>query len=494
MESAKENFRGKVLSSLFWQLLERGGVAIGGLLVQITLARLLSPEDFGALALILVFVLIGTVFSVSGFNTALVQAKECDALDYDTVFWISTVVSLTIWCAIAIAAPWVAEAFSTPAMTNPLRAMGGVIFLNSVNAVFIADIQRNLAFRKIFNASLSSLVVASVVGIGSALLGAGLWALVLYQLANSVVKTLLFLKQISWRPTFRFSRIKAKRLFGFSWKLLVSALLDTGYQSLSDIIIGKRFSTADLGLVAQGKHYPGVLAQILDGAIQPVMLSAVARVQKDPQAVKSLVRRSLKTSALAVVPIMTLAATLAEPLVAFALGAKWSGAVIYFQMYCFIYALWPIHTTNLSALNGVGRSDLFLKLEIVKKIVGFSILSVTVFVFQTPVAIVAGFMLSGVCSTLINAFPNRHVIGYGYLDQLMDLAPIWGLSLVSGAVAYVGFNFLQISGLLAIIASSILFAIVFLSLGMIFKCEALLYVLNCSRSYLLKFREVHSRG
>lgn len=471
----------RTLSSLFWKFLERGGVAIGALVVQIVLARLLTPEDFGALALMLVFVLIGTVFAVSGFNTALVQVKDLDEADFDTVFWISCVVAAVLWVALFVAAPAVSEVFSLPRMTNPLRAMGALFLLNPFYAVLTADVQRNLLFKRTFKAGLLALVAAGVTGIGSALCGAGLWALVIYQLVNVSVASLVLFAQTDWRPRWRFSPGRAKILFRFGWKLLVSGLLDTAYQSLADIIIGRQFSAASLGVVSQGKKYPQAVSSVLDGAIQPVMLSAVARVQDDGAAAKSLVRRALKTSSLVVVPLMTVMAVTADPLVRWLLGQKWAGAVIFFQMYCFIFALWPIHTTNLSALNGMGRSDLFLKLEIVKKILGFSILCVTVFAFHSPVAIVAGFMVSGVVSTLINAFPNRAVIGYGYGEQVADIAPVWVLSLISGLAGLFFLEFLaafSLSLFLQVILTGCVFCVAFVLLGIVFRCEALSYVLT----------------
>lgn len=471
----------RTLSSLFWKFLERGGVAVGALVVQIVLVRLLTPDDFGALALMLVFVLIGTVFAVSGFNTALVQVKDLDEADFDTVFWISCVVALTLWVVLFVAAPVVSEAFSLPRMTNPLRAMGALFLLNSFYAVLTADVQRRLLFKRTFKAGIFALVAAGVAGIGSALCGAGLWALVIYQLVNVAVASIVLFFQTEWRPKLRFSPERARILFRFSWKLLVSALLDTAYQSLADIIIGRQFSAASLGMVSQGKKYPQAVASVLDGAIQPVMLSAVARVQDDVAAAKSLVRRSLKTSSLVVVPLMTVMAVTADPLVCWLLGQKWAGAVIFFQMYCFIFALWPVHTTNLSVLNGMGRSDLFFKLEIIKKILGFSILCVTVFAFHSPVAIVAGFMVSGVVSTLINAFPNRTVIGYGYGEQVADIAPVWALSLISGLTGLFFLEFLatfSFSLFLQVFLTGCVFCAAFVLLGIIFQCEALSYVLT----------------
>lgn len=476
VEVRREELRQKTLSSLLWKVLERGGVAAGGLLVQVVMARLLSPEDFGALAIMLVFVLLGTAFAVSGFNTALVQVKELQEDDYDTVFWISVTVGTLLWGALIIAAPWIAGAFSLPTMTNPLRVMGALFVLNSVYAVLTADVQRHLAFKKVFKASVVSLVVASTVGIGAAVWGAGLWALVIHQLTNVAVNSWMLFLQTAWRPHLRFSKDRARVLFGFSWKLLVSALLDVSYQSLSDVIIGRQFSAASLGVVSQGKKYPGAVAQVLDGAIQPVMLSAVARVQDDLLTVKALVRRALKTSTLVVVPLMTLLAVTADPLIRWGLGEKWAGAVIFFQMYCFIYALWPVHTTNLSALNGMGRSDLFLKLEVVKKIVGLAVLCVTVFGFHSPVAIVAGFMVTGVTSTMINAFPNRTVIGYRYAEQVRDMAPVWGLSLVSGAVSWAVMTSMAGPLLGQVVVGFTVFGVLFLGMGLALRCEALTYV------------------
>lgn len=476
-----EELKSRTLSSLLWKFLERGGVAAGGLLVQIVMARLLTPEDFGALALMLVFVSIGTVFAVSGFNTALVQAREVTALDFDTVFWISLTVALVLWGAIGAAAPWIASVFSLPLMTNPLRVLGALLVLNALYAVLTAEAQRELAFKKVFRASLTAMVTASVFGIGTALAGGGLWALVIFQLTNVGLAGILLFLQSVWRPRFHFSGRSAARLFRFSWKLLVSALMDVGYQSVTDVIIGQKYAAASLGVVSQGKKYPGAIASVLDGAIQPVMLSAVARVQEDVPAAKALVRRAMKTSTLAVVPLMTLLAVLADPLVRWGLGEQWSGAVIFFQMYCFIYALWPVHTSNLSAINGMGRSDLFLKLEIVKKITGLSILAVAVTCFDSPVAIVAGSMVGGVIGMFINAFPNRRVLGYGYWEQAFDLAPIWGVSLACGGIGYGILVSLTLPPWLTILLVSAAFGVLFLAMGCCFRCEALVYVLQQGR-------------
>ena len=203
----------------------------------------------------------------------------------------------------------------------------------------------------------------------------------------------------------------------------MSGILDQGYRSLSDLIIGKQFSASNLGLVSQGKKYPNALGSMLDGAIQPVMLSAVSRLQSDAEQVKRLVRRALKTSTFLIVPSMTLFAACAEPVVRILLGEQWLPAVPFLQMYCVIYMLLPIHTTNLQALNGMGRSDLFLKLELIKKAYGLANLLIMAFVFQSVYLMVGSYILTGVVSTFVNACPNKRVIGYSYLEQVRDICP-----------------------------------------------------------------------
>ena len=274
-------------------------------------------------------------------------------------------------------------------------------------------------------------------------------------------------------------------LFRFGWKLLVSGLLDQGYQSLSDLIIGKVFTSTDLGYVSQGKKYPQALGVTLDGAIQPVMLSAVAHVQDDKAKVKRLARRALKTSTFLIVPAMTAFAVCAEPLVALLLGPKWLPCVPFLQMYCFIYALLPIHTTNLQVLNGVGRSDLFLKLEVVKKIVGLAIMCFCAFVLRDLYLIVIGYMINGVICTFINASPNKRVIGYAYLEQVRDICPAFALSAAAAAVA-IPVGALGLPAIGTVVVQVLVVCAVYLAFAKLFHVEELEYLLNTLKELKMK--------
>lgn len=477
------SIKSQTIGSLFWKLFERGGRAVVELAVQIVMARLLAPEQFGQLSIMLVFVNLGNVVVQSGMNTALIQAPEVRRIDCSTVFWMSFSISMLLYTVTFFAAPAIATFYSSPELVWPLRALTLLFVVNAYNAVQIALITRRLEMRKIFNATVFSSAFSAVCGIGCALAGLGVWALVIQQLSYQLSNCVAHALQLDWRPHVEFSVASARRFFGFGSRLLVSGLLEQGYQSLSDLIIGRQFSTGDLGLVSQGKKYPQAVGNILDGAIQPVMLSAVSRVQSDLTQVKRLVRRALKTSTFLIVPAMALFALVAPTLVPGLLGPQWDSSVPFLQMYCVIYALLPIHTTNLQALNGMGRSDLFLKLEIVKKVYGATIVCFTAFVLRDVYLMVAGYIFSGLISTVVNTWPNRKVIGYSYGEQLRDIAPAFLLTaaaLACGALVSLS----PLTGVFLVVTQAFAFVAAYLALGLAFRVEALSYLLDTLRDLL----------
>lgn len=472
-----KELKAATVSSLLWKLMERGGNAVIQLIVQIVMARLLAPEQFGALAIMLVFVNIGNVIVQSGLNTALVQAKDVQDRDYSTVFWMCASVSLVIYLAIFLAAPSIAAFYALPYLVWPLRGIGLIVVINAYNSIQVAKVTRDLQFRKIFIATISSVVLSALCGIAAAVSGLGLWALVIQQLVYQLTNCAVLAFEVDWKPCFCFDVSRAKEFFAFGWRLLVSGLLATVYQSLGNLVIGKQFSSVQLGLVSQGEKYPQAVGSMLDGAIQPVMLSAVAHVQVDLVAVKRLVRRALKTSTYLIFPAMTLFAVVAPNLVPALLGEQWRSSVPFLQIYCFVYALLPIHTTNLQALNGMGRSDLFLKLEIIKKSYGLATLLICAFVLKDVKLLVLSYMLTGLISTFVNASPNKKVIGYSYGEQVRDVLPACALSLVSGAFAF-AVTFFAEGSLAVVFGQIVIFTVVYLVLSALFRVETFTYILS----------------
>lgn len=487
-EGKPGGLKAATIKALFWKLFEQGGTAISVLVIQVVMARLLSPTEFGMLAIMLVFVNVGNVIVQSGLNTAIIQAPDVTKRDCSTVFWMSVVISLCLYAMVFVAAPSIATFYAMPEIVWPLRALVVVLIVNAYNSVQEAIVARHLEFQKTARATIIAGLTSGAAGIAAALVGWGLWALVVQQLSQQVVKCIVLMAQVSWKPRFEFDGSRARTLFGFGWKILASGVLDQGYQSLTDLIIGKQFTSTELGFTSQGKRYPYYLGVMLDGAIQPVMLSAVSRVQEDVAQVKRLVRRALKTSTFIIVPAMTYFGVAAEPIIRLVLGEQWLPAVPFLQMYCFVYALLPVHTTNLQALNGMGRSDLFLKLEIIKKVIGVSVICFTAFVLQDLYAIVAGSMIIGAIATFINAFPNKKVIGYSYFEQLRDITPALLLSVASGAAAFALGTVLS-GDLLLIVLEFIVLVVVYFLLAWLFRVEELFYLVNTLRGMLGRGKE-----
>lgn len=478
-----DEIKSRAIKSLLWKLFERGGNAIVQLLVQVIMARLLAPEEFGALAIMLVFVNLGNVIVQSGLNTALIQTPEADDDDFSTVFWMSLAVSVVLYAAVFVLAPTISTFYVMPGLTWPLRVLSALFIVNALNSVQVARVTRDLEMAKVFRSTMTASATSAILGIGSALAGVGLWALVIQQLSYQVVSCVVLFSQVEWRPRAVFRVDRAWRLLGFGWRLLASGLMEQGYQSLSDLIVGKRFSASSLGLVSQGKRYPMAVGNMLDGAIQPVMLSAVSRVQNDVPQVKRVVRRALKTSTFLIVPAMVAFACCAPSLVPALLGPQWEGAVPFLQVYCLVYALLPIHTTNLQALNGMGRSDLFLRLELVKKVYGVASLLLCAFVLGDVHLLVASYLVTGVISTFVNAWPNKRVIGYSYSEQVRDIAPAFLLSAVSAApalaVAALGLGAWQ-----TVLLQALVFSATYVGLAALLRLEELSYLVSTARDLI----------
>ena len=480
---ATSELKSSTIRSLFWKLFEQGGSAVITLLVQVVLARLLAPDEFGMLAIMLVFVNVGNVIVQSGLNTAIIQAPDANESDYSTVFWMSFAVSLALYALLFLAAPLIAGFYEMPDAVSPLRVLMLVLVVNSYNSIQEAIVARELQFQKTFRATVSAGVVSGAMGIGVALAGGGIWALVAQQLAQQSCKCLVLAYQVPWKPRRVFDGARAARFFRFGWKLLASGMLEQLYQGLSDLLIGRVFTTSDLGYVSQGKKYPAAIGTLLDGAIQPVMLSAVSKVQGSRKQAKRLARRALKTSTYLVVPCMLLFAAAAEPVVRVVLGEAWLPSVPYLQLYCVVYALLPVHSTNLQVLNGMGRSDLFLRLEIVKKILGIAVLSFTVFVLRDLHAIVMGYIVSGIIATFINASPNRRVIGYSYLEQVRDICPAFLIGFLAAGVS----TLVRLTGLPdvpLILLQALVMTVAYLGISLLFRVEELDYLLNTVRGML----------
>lgn len=472
------NTKAIVISSLFWKVMERGGSQGIQFIIQIVLARLLLPEDYGMIALVTIFIIFANVFIQSGLNTALIQKKNTTEEDFSSVFYLSLLIAFLLYIILFFAAPFIANFYDQQEFTSVFRVLCIILFFGALNSIQNAVVARNMLFKKLFYSTLSSIMISGTLGIILANYGFGVWALVVQQVTNHFLITIILWFTVKWRPRLLFSINRVKILFSFGWKILVSTLVDTIYINLQSLIIGKMYNSEMLGFYNRGKQFPELITGTINGSIQSVMLPTLSSLQDDTNRVKNMVRRSIVTSSFIVFPIMIGLAVIAEPLITVVLTEKWLPSVPFLQIYCLIYALWPIHTANLQAINALGRSDIYLKVEMIKKIIGLFILGFTV--FFGVYAMVIGGLIGGIINTVINTHPNSKLLNYSFKEQWKDIMPSLLLAIVMGMIIY-NVNF-QVLGIIFTLVVKILLGVIFyFSMAYLFKLECLNYLLKTIR-------------
>lgn len=473
--------KSKVLSSLVWKFMERGSAQGIQFIVMMVLARMLMPEDFGFIIIVAIFISLANVLVQSGFNTALIQKKNADEVDFSSVFYLNLFVATILYLVLFVSAPSIAIFFEETQLEIILRILAITLFFGAINSIQHAVIARNMEFKKLFFSSLGAVLISGIIGITMAYHNFGVWALVVQQLINQFLITLILWFTVKWKPKMLFSFIRLRNLFSFGWKLLVSSLIDTVSTNISALLIGKMFSPALLGFYNRGEQFPSLLISNINGSIQSVMLPTLASHQDNKQRVKELVRRSIVTSSFIVFPMMVGLAVIAEPLVVILLTEKWLPAVPFLQIFCAVYALWPIHTANLQAINALGRSDIFLKLEIIKKVLSFSILVISIPFGVHVMAL--GVFISGFLCTFINAYPNLKLLHYSVKEQWADIMPSLLISLLMGLVVF-SIKLYEMSTFLTIIIQIFVGIVLYVVLAKLFKLECFTYLIKTMKDLL----------
>ena len=474
--------RQNVFSNMIWRFLERTGAQFVAFIVAIVLARLLSPEDYGTIALITVFINILNVFVDSGLGTALVQKKDADNVDFSTVFYTNVAFCLVLYALMFAASPLIASFYKKPELTGIIRVLSITILISGVKNIQQSYVSKTLQFRKFFFATLVGTITAAAVGIWMAYQGFGVWALVAQQLTNLAIDTILLWITVKWRPDRVFSFEKLKGLFSFGWKLLVSALIDTVYNNLRQLIIGKKYSSEDLAFYNKGELFPKTIVGNINNAIDSVLLPAMSTEQDDRNRIKQMTRRAIKTSTYCIAPMMMGLFACAPVVVRLLLTDKWLPCVPFLRIFCLTYMFHPIHTANLNAIKAVGRSDLFLKLEIAKKIIGMVVLLSSMWFGVLVMAY--SLLFSSICSQIINTWPNKKLLSYGYFEQLKDILPGIALASVMGVLISL-FNYLQVAEWLVLIFQISSGIIIYILGSMVFKMESFIYLKDSVKEKIL---------
>lgn len=469
----------KVFSNFIWRFAERCGAQLVTFIVSIVLARILAPSDYGTIALVTVFTTILQVFIDSGLSTALIQKKDADDLDFSSVFYFNFVICIILYLIMFVSAPFIADFYKDSSLVSIVRVISLTLIISGVKGVQQSYVSRHMLFKRFFFSTLGGTIFSAVLGFVMAYAGFGVWAIVFQQLSNNAIDTLILWITVKWRPIKKFSWSRLKNLLSFGWKMLASSLLDTVYNNLRNMIIGKLYTSADLAFYNQGDKFPKLIVTNINTSIDSVLLPTMSNEQDNHVRVKDMTRRAIKISTYIMAPLMIGLAFCAKPIVQIVLTDKWLPCIPYLQIFCISYLFWPIHTANLNAIKAMGRSDLFLKLEVIKKFIGMILLLITMNI--SVMAMAYSLLISGLISQVINSWPNRYLLKYSYIDQIKDILPNIVMALIMGVFVYF-INYLNLSILVSLILQIVSGGIIYLVLSIFTGNDSFRYLITILKS------------
>lgn len=476
---AENTLRRKVLTGMFWRFSERICAQLVTFVVSIVLARILDPSHYGIISMITIFITIANVFVTDSFGKALVQKKDANSADFSSVFYFNILFSWIVYAVVYVIAPYIASFYNEPLLTPTMRVLALQLPLAGVNSVQQAYVSKNMLFKRFFWSTLIGTVVSGFVGIGMAVAGLGVWALVGQSLTNSVMDTVVLWFTVRWRPTREWSWKKLTELLSFGWKVLLTSLVNSLYDNLRSFIIGKSYTSADLAFYTKGIHYPSLVITTVNTSIGSVLFPAMSKLQDDKDRLKRSVRKSISVSTFVIFPLMALLAAVAPNLISWMLTDKWLPCVPFLQIACIYLAFYPINTANLQAIIALGRSDVYLKLNIIKKIIGVVCVLISL---PFGVTILAGSeIIVGIAAVTTNISANKKLLNYSAKDLFDDVykSALLSILMVVGISALEHYLLLIISSSFMRMMIEILFGSGFYLIGsIILKSEELNYVVK----------------
>lgn len=469
------------LKNFIWRFAERASSQIVTLVVSIAIARVVAPEAYGTLALITVITSLLQLFVDCGLSTALIQKKNVDDLDYSSVFYFNMFLCVALYILTFILSPMIAYVYNDKSLVNIIRVAGILILVSGVKGVQQAYVARNALFKSFFFSTLGGTIISAIVGLIMAYSGYGVWALVMQILSNATFDTMILWFTVRWRPKKLFSWTRLKSLVSFGWKLLISSLLGSGYTSISNLVIGKVFSTTDLAYYTQGDKYPNIIVGNICMSVDSVILPVMSKEQDNKKKVRQITRKTLKMNTYILVPLMMGLAFCAEPIVGLLFTEKWLHCVPYLRMYCIIYMLWPMHNVNIDAINALGRSDMVLKFELIRNLVSVCMLLITSRVGVIYVAY--GVLITSIFTQVLISSYNGKLIDYGFIDQLKDIGPSILLGTIMGVIVYF-FKFLGFSSVVTVLLQVLVGGGVYIGTSCVLKLDEIYWLKRGIKIYL----------
>ena len=439
---AEVSLKNKTVKGASWSFID--SIAGQGItfLVGLVLARLLTPEEYGLIGIIMIFIAVFNSIVDSGFSNALIRKNDAKYIDYNTVFISNLVLSVVLFGVLYISAPAISNFFNQPQLIPLLRVMGSIVIINAFAIIQRTILVKQVDFKTQTKVSLISSITSGVVGIGMAVGGLGVWSLVGQQISRQFLNSAFLWIYSRWYPKLQFSIQSFKELFTFGWKLLVSSLIDTIWKEIYQVIIGKCYSPVALGQYTRAQQFASICSSNLTTVVQRVSFPVLTSVQDDKERLKNGYKRIIKVTMLITFVLMLGLAAVAKPLVISLIGEQWLPCVPFLQIICLQMMLYPLHSLNLNMLQVQGRSDLFLKLEIIKKIIAIGPLLLGIFV--NIYWMLGGSVLTGFIAYYLNAYYSGPFLNYSIKEQVKDILPSFGVA-VAMAVPVFAMSFIQLN-------------------------------------------------
>lgn len=473
----------QVLSSLVWQMLQR---ILGQLIsfgVSVILARNLMPEDFGVVALSGMFLILIGIFIDSGLGTALIQKKDADELDYNTVFYANIVFACLVYIIVFLVAPFIAQIFNNPQVTSVLRVMGLGMPIGALSGVQNALVSKKMAFRKFFFSSISGNILSAIVGLTMVFSGCGVWSLVGQNLINTIANSVVLIYIVRWIPQWKFSKERFKSLFSYGWKLTASNLLGTFFSQLKGYAIGLKYSASDLAFYNRGEGLPGIIYNNISSSINTVLFPALSQLQDDKNAIRMALSKAMRTASFILMPGLLGLAAVSDNFVQIVYTSKWMAAVPFMQVICMMNSFDLLGSANIQAMKAVGRADTLLKLELYKKPLMLGILIGCMFI--SPLAIAIGQFVYSLIALALNAYPNRKYINYPLKDQFLDISNSLLIATLMSLIVYL-VGKLSINIYCLLIIQIFVGVIVYVLMSKFFNKQIFQEVMSLIKSKMLK--------
>ena len=470
--------KGNVISGLFWTYSERIAAQTVSLIVSVILARLLDPAHYGIVSIVMIFITLGDVFVTGGFGNALVQKKDAEELDFNTILICSAFVSLVVYILIFVSAPYIADFYNMPTIKAVLRVLGLRIPIAGFNSIQHARIQRKMAFKQFFTATLFGTIISAIIGIVMAYKGFGEWSLVAQYLSNTIIDTLILYFIDDWKPKLMFSMQRARELMTYGWKVLATTLIYTLEGDIRSLIIGKQFGSGDLAFYDQGRKFPNLFVANICTSINKVIFPTMSSVQDDSIRIKQMSRTAIQVGTFLLTPLLIGLIAVADNFVKIVFTSKWLPCVPYLRILTIVYLVRPMTTTCQQAILAIGKSDIILRIEAVLNIIALSLVCIAVFYFKSVLLIAVGSVITEMVSISIFMYFMKKLVQYLYKEQIKDIVPSIMLSCIMGIMVYSISFFIMASTPVLFLTQIIMGVIIYIGGALLFRISGCIYLLK----------------